>query len=133
MALPDPRVHAAEAYRATQVLTATPAEVVLLAYDVALEACGRGEDAAARGDTDSARAADRKIVQILLLLISAIDPVPDSALAGRLLTLYQWCLARLAEGRQTDTRVYGKVRRVFVGLRSAFAQAAVREKEPVHA
>jgi flagellin-specific chaperone FliS len=133
MAVADLRPHAAEAYRAAQVLTASSAEILLLAYDIALEACGRGEDAAAKGNTDAARAADRKIVQILLLLISAIDPVPDPALAGRLLTLYQWCLARLAEGRQTDVRVYGKVRRVFAGLRAAFAQAAIREKEPSHA
>jgi len=129
MASLDPRLEAARAYQAAKVLTASNAETLLLVYDTALDECDRAVNAVAAGDPGAASTAEQKITQILLLLISAIDPTPDPVLAGRLLTLYQWCLKRLAEGHQSDGGVYARVRTVLAGLRGAFADAAAAAKE----
>lgn len=129
MATVDSRVEAARAYQAANILTASNTDVLLLAYDTALHECDRAAAAVAAADLDVVRKAERKVTQVLLLLISAIDPGPDPVLAGRLLTLYQWCLARLADGHQSDTVAYGKVRAVLANLRSAFAHAAAVARE----
>lgn len=132
MATVDSRVEAARAYQAANILTASNNDVLLLAYDTAVQECDRASAAVGAGDVDIARRAERKVTQVLLLLISAIDPGPDPILAGRLLTLYQWCLARLSEGRQSDTVVYSKVRAVLANLRGAFAHAAAASRESSH-
>jgi len=129
MATVDSRVEAARAYQAAQVLTASHADVLLLAYDTAMQECDRASAGVVADDVHTVRTAERKVTQVLLLLISAIDPGPDPVLAGRLLTLYQWCLARLAEGHQADTATYAKVRAVLADLRSAFALAAQASRE----
>jgi len=133
MATVDNRVEAARAYQAANVLTASNTDVLLLAYDTALHECDRAAAAVAAADLDTVRKAERRVTQVLLLLISAIDPGPDPVLAGRLLTLYQWCLARLAEGHQSDSATYAKVRTVLANLRSAFAHAAEAARESSNA
>ncbi len=129
MATVDSRVEAARAYQAANILTASNTDVLLLAYDTALQECDRAAAAVANADLDGVRKGERKVTQVLLLLISAIDPGPDPVLAGRLLTLYQWCLARLAEGHQSDSVAYAKVRAVLANLRGAFAHAAAAARE----
>ncbi len=129
----DPSAAAAQAYRSVQVLTASPAEALLLSFDTAIDQCARAGEAAGVGDRDSARASEAKVTQVILLLMTAINPTPDPILAERLFTLYRWCLARLAESRQSDGDVYTRVRAVLSGLRHAFAEAASAAKESSHA
>jgi flagellin-specific chaperone FliS len=133
MATVDSRVEAARAYQAANILTASNTDVLLLAYDTALHECDRAAAGVAAGDLDIVRKAERRVTQVLLLLVSAIDPGPDPVLAGRLLTLYQWCLARLAEGHQSDRATYAKVRTVLANLRGAFAHAASAARESSNA
>lgn len=116
----------AAAYLAAHVLTAPPGEQLLLAYSVALQEVDRAREAWVRGDIDAARSAEAKLTRLLLLLLGAVNPEPDPVLAGRLVTLYQWCLARLGEGPSTRLETYDKVRTVLAGLHEAFAQAARR-------
>jgi flagellin-specific chaperone FliS len=118
-----PSTHAARAYLEAKVLAASPGERLLVTYDEAVRASDNAREAAASGDHDGERAAQAKLTQSLLLLIRAVNPTPDPLLAERLLTLYQWCLARLSCAREEGPSAYSKVREVLDGLRSAFAKA----------
>lgn len=129
-----PPSHAARAYLEATVLAASAGEQLLVTYDEAVRASDDAYDAAERGDRERERAAQARLTQVLLLLVRAVNPTPDPLLAERLLTLYQWCLARLSCVHEEGPSVYRKVRAVLQWLRSAFATAheSARHEDRLH-
>lgn len=101
-----------------------------MAYDTGIRAAREAEEAARAGETDREKRAQERLTQLLLLLIRVVNPTPDPLLGERLLTLYQWCLARLSSIPSEGPSAYHKVREVLGGLREAFAQARARQGEP---
>jgi flagellin-specific chaperone FliS len=121
---------ALRAYQTAQVLTGSPAERLRLAYTAGIQAAAAAEAAAAAGDEPGVRQADRRLTQVLLLLMRSVDPAQDPALARSLLTLYRWALARLAERPRAGPAVYPKICSVLARLRDAFDEAARHAESP---
>ncbi|MHB8731703.1 MAG: flagellar export chaperone FliS [bacterium] len=122
MSVPRTPNPAARAYKEMQVLTASPAERLIMTYDGALRAADAARTCALNHDKDGERREGSRLTQFLLFLMRSVDPAPDPVMAERLLTLYQWCLARLANASREGPAVYSKIGEVLGSLRSAFAQ-----------
>ena len=90
------------AYRQTQVGYASPGELLLQAYDIAITACGRE-------DTQRATAA-------LVELINALDFEYKEVAVG-LLRLYNYCLDQIKKGQ------FGEARNILSELRATWARA----------
>jgi flagellin-specific chaperone FliS len=112
---------AARAYREMQVLTASPAERLIMTYDGAIRAADAARACALGRDRDGERRESARLTQFLLLLMGSVDPGPDPVMAERLVTLYRWCLARLSNAGREGPGAYTKVAEVLGSLRGAFA------------
>lgn len=121
---------AARAYLEGRVLSASPGERLLLTYDAAAGAASAARAAAERGDAEAERRGRRRLAHLLILLIQSVDPAPDPVLASRLITLYQWCLARLGEPAGDRVASYAGIAAVLSELRAAFAQVAAAAGGP---
>lgn len=99
MPVPIAQLHA---YRRQQVEAASPGQLVLIALEQSVAACRRG----LRG----------RAQRIVLELIAALD-FEQAETAGGMLSLYDWALRLLREGRTAEAE------RLLDELRGAWAQA----------
>lgn len=93
---------ATTAYRQSQVAYASPAEILLQAYDIAISACARGDA--------------QRSTATLVELINSLD-FEYREIAVGLLRLYNYCLDLIKKDRFTEARD------ILADLRSTWAQA----------
>ncbi len=114
MAYPTGR--ALERYRALQVGTADPAQLLLLLYEGALRFLGQAEQALAAQRSWQAHDSLVRAEKILEELLDTLDPSKDPKLAQDLGRLYDYCWRRLLEA---DLRAdAGPIREVAALLRN---------------
>ena len=114
---------AAARYKATQVATCSPGDLLLLLIDGAIRFAAEADQAMARGDR--ARAGDRigRCHAILEQLSAGLDPTDTTGLCANLTALYAFCMQRLIEANLAQDRVIlAEVPKVIRPVREGVAQ-----------
>ena len=112
-------------YRDTEVLTATPGQLVVLLYDHLLASLHRARAAMdARNDELLSEQLD-KSRNVLTELLVTLDRERGGEVASNLATLYSFLLGELVQvGVRSDAARLDRVTRMIAELREAFAQLA---------
>lgn len=114
---------ATTAYRNDAVLTATPAQLVLMLYDGALAAIERARNA------ESGESVHRELVKaqdILSELQATLDHRQGGAIAANLEAVYVFCIQQLVQANTTkDLTLLDAATRSIQGIRDAWEQACV--------
>jgi flagellar protein FliS len=117
-----PRAVAAR-YKATQVATCSPGDLLLLLMDGALRFAAEADQAMERGDR--ARAGDRigRCHAIIEQLSAGLDPTDTTGLCANLTALYAFCMGRLLEANLAQDRaMLAEVPTVIRPVRDGVAQ-----------
>lgn len=113
------------AYRTSQVLTASPAERIVLLYQGAIRFSRQQVDRLARGEQEEAHAASLRAQEIVAALRETLD-LAAGPIAGQLDALYAFCLDRLMAGNlRSDARAVEEAIQVLQGLLESWQQVAV--------
>jgi flagellar protein FliS len=123
------------AYRTSQVLTASPAERIVLLYQGAIRFARQQVDLLARGERAEAHAASLRAQEIVAALREHLDLTAGPVAAG-LDSIYGFCLTRLIDGNvHGDARPVEEAIGVLQDLLGAWQQVAAgsRETTPVQA
>jgi flagellar protein FliS len=112
-------------YRQHSVLTASPAQLVVMLYD----GCGRyltqGAYAMREGQRMRAHARLGRAEAIIDELLKTLDPERGGELSPRLAEIYRFCRRHLLEARRTqDAAMVDEVARLLGELREAWMQVA---------
>jgi flagellar protein FliS len=114
---------AAAKYKATQVVTCSPGELLLLLMDGAIRFASEADQAMASGDR--ARAGERigRCHAVVEELAAALDPKDTTGLCADLGALYAFCMQRLLEANlQQDREMLADVPRLIRTVREGVAQ-----------
>jgi len=122
--------HAAAAYREREVLTASPAQLIVIVYDHALANLTRARMALQSGNIEARVEATGKARDALVELMATLDVERGGQLADNLRGLYGFLINQLLDlGLHPDTRMLDRVTKMVAELRSAFAAIAERAAE----
>ena len=114
-----------QAYRNTQVQTASPAELVLLLYDGAIKFCKQAEMYLDRGDKEQAHNALIRSQDIIDELAASLDSSASEEIAKGLSQLYDYMVQRLIEANiKKDKAPIEEVVTMLQELRETWAEAA---------
>lgn len=122
-----------DAYRRTQVDTASPAKLVVMLYDGAVRFLRQAETAMQRGDREAQNHNLVRAQRIIAELASSIDMDAGGELAINLLAIYQFMNEKLVLANlQDDIETVQRVREMMESLREAWMQVehAVRSSTP---
>jgi flagellar protein FliS len=112
-------------YRETEVLTATPGQLVVLLYDHLLISLRRARVAMEAGDVEAQGECLEKARTILTELLVTLDRDRGAEVAANLGSLYSFLLGELVQvGIRADVRRLDRVTNMIGELRDAFAQLA---------
>ncbi len=114
-----------QAYRENAVLSATPAQLVVMLYDGARRFLRHASTAMRAGEVERAHNALRRAELIVAHLDGVLDRDRGDELAERLHAIYQFCLLHLNRGRMSQDA--GKLEQVgdLLGeLREAWSEIA---------
>lgn len=112
-------------YRETQVLTASPAQLVVVLYDHLLVCLRRADIAAGTGDIERRNDLLHRARLVIGELLATLDHDQGGEIARNLSGLYTHMLSELmAVGRHAEAGQLVDVTRTATELRSAFAQIA---------
>lgn len=87
--------NAAQAYQTQQIMTATPAQLVVMLYERALRALRDAERAIAEGDVQARFDHNKRATDIIAHLCSTLDMERGGEIAANLADLYRFMLDRL--------------------------------------
>lgn len=120
-----PPTATARAYRENTILAAEPAQLVVMLYDGAQRRLRRAEQAMQAHETERSHNEIRGAEQIVAHLDAVLDHEHDPQLAGRLHTIYRFCLAHAQRARmEQDPGKLREVARLLGELRESWAQIA---------
>jgi flagellar protein FliS len=112
-------------YRETEVLTATPGQLVVLLYDHLLVSLRRARSAMAVHDTELQSESLEKARNVLTELFVTLDRERGGEVAANLGALYSFLLGELVQvGIRSDAARLDRVAHMIGELREAFAQVA---------
>jgi flagellar secretion chaperone FliS len=112
-------------YRETEVLTATPGQLVVLLYDHLLVSLRRARVAIEAGDNDVKGDHLEKARNVLTELLVTLDREKGGEVAANLGALYSFLLGELVQvGVRGDVARLDRVTHMIGELRDAFAQLA---------
>ena len=112
-------------YRETEVLTATPGQLVVLLYDHLLLSLRRARIAMEARDADLQSECLDKARNVLTELLVTLDRERGGAVAVNLAALYSFLLGELVQvGIRADVARLDRVSHMIGELRDAFAQVA---------
>lgn len=112
-------------YRETEVLTATPGQLVVLLYDHLLLSLRRARVAMEARDADVQAECLDKARNVLTELLVTLDRERGGAVAVNLAALYSFLLGELVQvGIRADVARLDRVSHMIGELRDAFAQVA---------
>ena len=110
-------------YRETEVLTATPGQLVVLLYDHLLVSLRRARVAMEAGDNDVKSDHLEKARNVLTELLVTLDREKGGEVAANLGALYSFLLGELVQvGVRGDVARLDRVTHMIGELRDAFAQ-----------
>ena len=113
----------ATSYRETEVLTATPGQLVVLLYDHLLVSLRRARVAMEAGDADQQSDQLEKGRNVLTELLVTLDRERGGEVAANLSALYSFLLGELIQvGVRGDVARLDRVSHMIGELRDAFAQ-----------
>ncbi|MBL0870236.1 MAG: flagellar export chaperone FliS [Phycisphaerales bacterium] len=87
----------ADAYLATKVLTASPAELRLMLLDGAIKFCTQGRDALEKKNFEGCYNGFSRTRNILVELVGTMKPEPNPDLYNKLSALYMFMISRLLQ------------------------------------
>jgi flagellar secretion chaperone FliS len=112
-------------YRETEILTATPGQLVVLLFDHLLVSLSRAKLAMANGDFELQGEHLEKSRNILTELLVTLDRERGGEIAVNLSALYSFLLGELVQvGVRADHARLERVTHMITELRSAFAEAS---------
>jgi flagellar protein FliS len=113
-------------YRETEVLTATPGQLVVLLYDHLLTSLRRARAAMEAGNVELQGECLEKSRNVLTELLVTLDRERGGEVAANLGALYSFLLGELVQvGIRADMRRLDRVTNMIAELRDAFAQLSV--------
>jgi flagellar protein FliS len=111
-------------YFETQILTASPGKLLLMTYDAAIRFTRTAQDKMKAGDLYEQGNNIRKVQNILLEMMSSLDPKADRQLAANLDALYTYMFDRLTHANiNDDTKALDEVLDMLTELRGTWAEA----------
>jgi flagellar secretion chaperone FliS len=111
-------------YLENQIKTATPGRLLVLTYDAAIRFARLAAERMKEGRLDEQSANIIKVQNILLELMSSLDPQVDRQLAANLSSLYSYAFDRLTQANiHDDTGALEEVTSLLTELRETWAQA----------
>jgi flagellar secretion chaperone FliS len=116
--------HAATAYRERDVMTASPARLVVIIYDHVLASLMRARVARDANKTAIAIEALGKAREGIAELLVTLDVERGGAIARNLQSLYTFMLTELVDGTRVDSHRLERIAEMVKGLREAFAAIA---------
>ena len=112
-------------YRETQVMTASPAQLVVMLYDHVLVNLRRARIAMEAGHVEQRIALLDKARDGIGELLATLNHDEGGAIAENLVQLYTFALAELVDaGRESDVTRLDRVTAILTELRDAFATLA---------
>lgn len=112
---------AATAYREREVMTASPARLVVLVYDHVLANLNRAKVARDVKRADVQIEAIDKAREGITELLVTLDLEKGGALAQQLQSLYTFMLTELVDGATMDAKRFDRIIAMVMDLREAFA------------
>jgi len=120
-----PPLTSPHAYRENTILSASPAQLVVMLYDGAQRFLRQATVAMRAGEIERAHNALRRAELIVAHLDTVLDHEQDARLAAQLSTVYQFCLAHLNRARfDQDPRKLEEVAALLGELRESWAEIA---------
>jgi flagellar secretion chaperone FliS len=114
-----------QAYRENAVLSATPAQLVVMLYDGARRFLRQATTAMRAGEVEQAHDTLRRAELIIAHLDGVLDHDQDGQLSERLHAIYQFCLVHLNRARMgQDADKLEEVTRLLAELRESWAEIA---------
>ena len=114
-----------QAYRENTVLSASPAQLVVMLYDGAQRFLRQATVAMQAHEIERAHNALRRVELILAHLDGVLDHDQDARLAAQLSSVYQFCLAHLQRARfEQDVGRLEEVAGLLGELRQSWAEIA---------
>ena len=114
--------NAAAAYRERDILTASPAQLVVLVYDHALSNLMRARTAYEKGLEAPRLEALHKVRETIMELVVTLDDERGGDIARNLRSLYAFILTELAgAGVHFDVARMDRITKIVAELRDAFA------------
>ena len=111
-------------YVETQINTASPGKLLLMAYDAAIKFGRIALEKMRDGDLYEQSANIRKMQNIILELTAALDPKADRQLAANLDALYTYMFDRLTHANiHDDSKALGEVIHILTDLRATWEEA----------
>lgn len=89
-------------YFENQLKTATPGKLLVMLYDAGIRFAKTGLQKMQEGKLDEQSENIRKVQNVLLELISSLDPKSDPQLAGNLQSLYEFMFDQLTDANIHD-------------------------------
>jgi len=111
-------------YQENQLKTATPGKLLIMAYDAAIRFARLAAEKMQQGKLDEQSANIIKVQNIILELISSIDPKFDAQLSANLQSIYSYMFDRLTQANiRDDAAALQEVIQMLIEMRSAWADA----------
>lgn len=115
------------AYQQVEVLSASPAQLVVIIYDYLLVQLCRAERGIETKDVELRSDAIVRSNAAVTELLNGLDVEKGGAIGKQLHGLYMFFLAELIDvGRKNDLKTLNRIRHQVSELRSAFAEIATR-------
>jgi len=111
-------------YQQNQLLTASPAKLLLAAYDGAIRFCRIGAEKMREGKLDEQSKNINKALAIVCELLSTLREDVDPLLVARLKSLYTYIIEKLAHANlNNDISSLDEATKILVQLRETWAEA----------
>lgn len=111
-------------YQQNQLLTASPAKLLLAAYDGAIKFCRMGGEMMAEGKFEEQNRYINKALAIVCELLATLREDIDPELVRRLKSLYNYVIERLAHANLAgDAAALAEATKILSDLRETWAQA----------
>lgn len=111
-------------YQQNQLLTASPAKLLLLAYDGAIRFCRIASEKMAENKLEEQSININKALAIVSELMSTLKEDVDPLLCGRLKSLYCYVVEKLAFANMNqDQTQLGEAIKILLQLRETWAEA----------
>lgn len=116
-----------QAYRENAVLSATPAQLVVMLYDSARRFLDKAAAAMRAGEVERAHTTLRRSEQIVAHLDAVLSHEQGGELAQRLHEIYQFCLSNLDRARMSlEADMLEEVSELLGELRESWVEIAHR-------
>ncbi len=122
---------ASQNYQTQQIMTASPAGLVVLLYDKAMSLLNETAAAIERGDIEARHTSNRKAIDIIAHLWSTLDLEQGGEIAGNLNKIYSFMMERLADvDSKNDPQAARDVIALLDPLRKSWRQLAQSDPAP---